>query len=98
VTVRNLGNKAGVQFRLEVEGLETGAYEIGPAPVLFPNAQKEVFLRLTHPRKPLPGVGVQRIAVHATAPVAYPGERAMVAQSIRLMPYLHHAVRITALD
>lgn len=98
VTVRNNGDKAGAQFRVEVEGLDADAYEIGPGPILYPNAQKEVFLRLMHPKKAQPPAGPHRVTVRATAPLAYPGESAVASQTITLLPYHHLTVRITAIE
>ena len=94
VTLRNLGNKPGVQFKLEVEGLEPDCYDIGAAPILFPNAEKEVPLRLRHARRPQLPAGERRIAIHASAPEAYPGEVATVTQTLRVLPYHHHTLRL----
>ncbi|MBN1140145.1 MAG: hypothetical protein JXM73_26480 [Anaerolineae bacterium] len=96
ITLRNLGNKPGVQFKLEVEGLEPDCYDIGPGPILFPNAEKEVPLRLHHPRRPQLPAGEHRIAIHASAPEAYPGEIATVSQTLRFLPYYHHTLRLVA--
>jgi hypothetical protein len=96
VILRNLGNKPGAQFRLEVEGLESDCYDIGPGPILFPNAEKEVLLRLRHPRRPQPRAGEHRIAIHASAPEAYPGEIATVSQMLRIVPFYHHMLRLVA--
>lgn len=98
VTVHNMGNQPGVQFRLELQGLDDDCYEIGPGPVLFPNVEKGVFLRLNHPRRPEPPAGLHRIRVRATAPDAYPGERASVSQEIEFLPYYHHSVSLVAID
>ena len=94
VTVHNQGNMPGVQFRLEIEGLEADAYELGPGPILFPNVEKGVALTLHHPRRPEPAAGSHTIRVHATAPEAYPGERASVSQVLEILPYYSHTVRM----
>jgi hypothetical protein len=94
VTVHNRGNMPGVQFRLEIEGLEADAYEIGPGPVLFPNVEKGVALTLHHPRRPEPRAGTHSIQIHATAPEAYPGERASIRQELEILPYYSHTVRM----
>ena len=94
ITLRNLGNKPGVQFRLEVEGLEPDCYDIGPGPILFPRAEKEVLLRFRHPRRPQVPAGEHRFAIHASAPEAYPGEVATVAQTLRILPFYHHTLRL----
>jgi len=98
ITLRNLGNKPGVQFKLEVEGLEPDCYDIGPGPILFPSAEKEVPLRLHHPRRPQLPAGEHRIAIHASAPEAYPGEIATVSQVLRILPFYHHTLRLVATE
>jgi hypothetical protein len=94
VNVRNLGDRTGAQFKLEVEGLDAEYYEIGPGPILFPGAEKSVSLRLQHPRKPEPPAGDLRLRIRATAPTAYPGESASVTQLIRLLPYHAYSMRL----
>ena len=96
VTLRNVGKKPGAQFRLEVEGLETDCYDIGPGPILFPNAEKEVPLRIRHPRRPEPAAGEHRITIHASAPEAYPGETATVSQVLQIIPFYHHTLRLVS--
>ena len=54
ITIKNQGDKSGVQFKIEVEGFEADAYELGPAPILFPDVEKQVLFRLRHPQKPIP--------------------------------------------
>jgi hypothetical protein len=93
VIVHNLGDRPGVQFKLELEGLTPDCYEIGPGPILFPNAAKEVFLRLHHSRKPEPPAGDHRILIRATAPEAYPGQRAVVSEVIHVPPFYSHQLR-----
>lgn len=96
VILRNLGNKPGVQFKLEVEGLEADCYDMGPAPILFPRAEKEVPLRIRHPRRPQLPAGEHRIAIHASAPEAYPGEVATISQMLRILPFYHHTLRLSS--
>lgn len=98
VTVRNLGNEPGVQFRLEVEGLERDYYEIGPGPILFPNVEKGVALRVHHPRGPGILAGNREITIRATAPEAYPGESVTVSQVLQILPFYSHAVRLVTTD
>jgi hypothetical protein len=97
VTVRNWGTKTGVQFKLEVDGLDPACLEIGPGPLLFPNAEKEVPFRVHHPRAARPPAGDYRLRIRASAPAAYPGESAIVTQMIQLLPYYSHKVRLTNL-
>jgi hypothetical protein len=98
VTVRNQGDQPGVQFKLELEGFEPDCYEIGSGPILFPNVEKGVFLRLHHPRRPAPAVGQHRIQICATAPEAYPGERATVIRDIQVLPFYKHELRLVPVD
>jgi hypothetical protein len=98
VVVRNAGNRPGAQFRLEIVGLEPDAYEIGPGPILFPNAEREVGFRLKHSGKTSPRAGDLRLIVRATAPDAYPGQVAVATQTIQVAPVYKHAVKMTALD
>lgn len=94
VIVRNLGDQTGVQFKLEVQGLDPDCYEMGPGPILFPNAEKTVVLRLHHPEKPTPPAGEHSLTIRATAPDAYPGESAVVSQIIGILPFYHHSLRL----
>lgn len=97
ITVSNLGDETGVQFELEVEGLSEDVYQLGPAPILFPGASKELFFRLRHPRGPALPAGDHRISIHATAPDAYPGERATVKQTLHVSPHFSHTLELTPL-
>ena len=97
VTVRNWGTKTGVQFKLEVDGLDPACLEIGPGPLLFPNAEKEVAFRVHHPRATKPPAGDYRLRIRASAPAAYPGESAIVTQVLQVLPYYSHKVRLTNL-
>jgi hypothetical protein len=94
VTVRNLGDKTGVQFQLQAEGLEPDCVEIGPAPILFPNAEKEVFFRVRHPQAARPPAGEFRFRIRATAPTAYPGESTTAATVIQVEPFYSHELRL----
>jgi hypothetical protein len=92
VIVRNAGDQPGVQFRLTLEGLPATCYELGPAPLLFPNAEKSVALHLRHPRGPTLTAGKHRFTVRATAPTAYADERAEVTQQIEVAPFYAHTL------
>lgn len=96
VVVSNLGNKPGVQFKLQVEDWESDCYDLGPGPVLFPGVEKSVLLRLRHSRRPRPPAGEHRFSVRATAPDAYPGESAVVAQVIHIAPFYNHKLRLVS--
>ncbi len=92
VIVRNAGDQPGVQFRLTLEGLPPACYELGPAPLLFPNAEKSVSLRLMHPQGPTLLAGEHRFTVRAAAPTAYPDEQAQVTQRIEVAPFYAHTL------
>ena len=94
VIVRNLGTQPAVQFKLAVEGLHPDCYDIGAGPLLFPNAEKEVYLRLFHPRGPNLLAGEHRFSVRAKAPEAYPEESVKVSKAIRVLPFHNHTVRL----
>ena len=93
ITIKNQGDKSGVQFKIEVEGFEADAYEIGPAPILFPDVEKQVLFRLRHPQKPNPPAGDRRLTIRVTAP-AYPGEVATVSQVIQVAPHIKHSLSL----
>ena len=95
--VQNLGDRPGVQFKLELEGLDADCYELGPGPILFPGVAKDVHLRLHHPRKPQPGAGPHQIRVRATAG-EYPGEIVSVLQEIEIRPFYSHELCVVEED
>ncbi len=92
--VRNLGDKSGAQFRVEVEGLDPDCFEIGPGPVLFPGAEKPVTLRLFHSKRPKPPAGECRLQIRAIAPTAYPEASTTVTQVIYIMPYHRYRLHL----
>jgi hypothetical protein len=96
VTIRNQGDKTGVQFTLEADGLEADCVEIGPAPILFPNAEKEVFLRVRHPQAARPLAGEFRFRIRASAPNSYPGESTTATAVIQVEPFYSHELRLRA--
>jgi hypothetical protein len=94
ITVRNLGEVTGVQFHMELQGLERDRYDIGPAPILFPNAERQVSLQLRHPKRPSPPAGSHTVTVRVTAPDAYPGEEATASAAIDILPYRSHRLAL----
>jgi len=104
VILRNLGSEQApsearaVQFRLEVEGLPRDWYQIGAGPILFPNVEKAVPLRVQHPRGPGLAAGRHEIQIRVSAPDAYPGEEVCVRHDIEIVPYYHHTLALTVLD
>jgi hypothetical protein len=93
ITVHNLGDKPGVQFRIELSGFPADCCEMGPGPILFPGAEKQVPLRIRHPQRSDPVAGEHEIRVRVSAPDAYPGQRAEAAQTVRVAPFYRHALR-----
>ncbi len=99
LVVRNQGSRAGAQFRLQVTGLASDMFEIGPGPILFPGAEKEVAFRVIHTRRPHPPAGALTVTICATAPDAYPGQSATVTHTIQVLPYYSHSLTLVeALD
>ena len=98
VVVRNAGNRPGAQFRLEIQGLPAECCEIGPGPILFPNAEREVPFHLTHTHQATPPAGDTQLLIRATAPDAYPGQVAMVTQTIQVAPFYQHSLILRATD
>lgn len=90
IAIKNQGEKTGVQFKIEVDGFDPEAYDIGPAPILFPGVEKQVLFRLRHPQKPNPPAGDRRLTIRVTAPGAYPDEVATASQVIQVAPYIKH--------
>ncbi len=98
IVVRNQGQQTGVQFKLEVVGLEPECYDIGPVPILFPGVQREIPWRIYHSvnKKPLLA-GERSFMVRATAPESYPNEMAEVSQTIRVLPFYRHTLRLAGI-
>jgi hypothetical protein len=93
IMVSNLGEQAGVQFDLELEGLDSDCYDIEPAPLLSSGAEKDVVFHIYH-RGNKPLAGDCRITISAVAPQAYPGERAIVSHTVQVLPLYHHELRL----
>jgi hypothetical protein len=94
IIIKNQGDKTGVQFKIEVDGFEPDSYDLGPAPILFPNVEKQIPFRLRHPKKPRPPAGDQRLTVRISAPASYPGEVATASQVVQVAPYLKHSLTL----
>lgn len=95
IVIKNLGDKTGVQFKIEIDGFEPNSYDVGPAPILFPDVEKQVPFRLRHPQRATPPAGDRRLTIRVTAPAAYPGEVATASQVIRVTPYIKHSLSLT---
>jgi hypothetical protein len=98
LTIRHLGNQAAVQFKIEVDGLDPDVVEIGPGPVLFPNAEKQVPFRLRHPKRAFPPAGKHRVTFTVSAPAAYPDERATIALDLQIAPFYRHKMRVMVIE
>ncbi len=96
--IKNLGDKPGVQFKLEVDGLDPDCYEIGPGPILFPNAEKQVMFRLHHPMKPRPVAGDRRVSIKVTAPSAYLNDTAVASDTIKILPFFKHEMKLAVAE
>ncbi len=97
LTVRNLGDKGGVKINLELEGLEPDCYHLEPGPMLSSGAEKEVLFFVRHyGHKPL--AGSYPIKIHATAPNAYPADFVSVSQTIQILPFYSHKLRLLIPD
>lgn len=96
--IEHVGDKAAVQFKVELLGLESQFVELGPGPVLFPNAEKQIEFRLRHPKRPKPVAGPHQITFVVTAPDAYPEERATISQTIDVAPFYSHRMRVVVND
>lgn len=98
ILVRNAGRVPGAQFRLELQGLDEDCYEMGSGPILFPDVEKGVHLRLFHPQRSGMPAGPHEIVIRATAPDAYPGESVTLSQEIEIRPFYRHSLRLLTMD
>lgn len=94
ISIRNQGSYPAVQFQINVDGFPTDCLEVGTAPLLFPNAEKNIPIRLHHPRGPALPAGQARLTVRASALEAYPGESVSVSREIQVEPYYHHTLQL----
>jgi len=96
--IRNGGDRAGVQFVVEVQGIDNRYIQIESGPVLFPDVEKRVAFRISHPRTSQPAAGDQPINFVVTAPEGYPGETAVASQVVSIAPFFAHKVRLIAIE
>ncbi len=96
--IKNRGNRPGAQFKIELEGWPPEAYQMGPGPMLFPNAEKEVFFKLRYPQTPNFLAGEHKITVRVSAPEAYLGAQAVVTQVVHIMAQYTHTMKLYRLD
>ena len=93
IRVSNLGEKSGVKFELELEGLDPDCYDLEPGPLLSTGAEQDILVRLHH-HGAKPDAGPVKITIYATAPRAYPADMATVSQIIEVIPYYHHQIKL----
>lgn len=96
--IRNGGDRAGVQFLVEVQGIDNRFVQIESGPVLFPDGEKRVAFRISHPHASSPAAGDQPINFVVTAPEGYPGETAVASLVVSIAPYFAHKVRLIAIE
>ena len=94
--VRNRGERPGAQFKIELEGWPTDAYQVAPGPVLFPNAEKEVLFSLIYPKSANFLAGRYRVTMRISAPEAYLGEQTTVSQEIEVLPQYSHTMKLVS--
>jgi hypothetical protein len=95
ITIRNQGRAPAVQFQISVDGFPRELCEIGTPPILFPNAEKTIPLRLNHPSGPAVPAGPVRITIRASSLESYPGESISVSREIQVEPYFHHTLLLS---
>lgn len=97
IVVGNRGDQKAVQFELELEGLDSEHYMLGPGPILFPDVDKEVPFCLYH-RGDKPVSGRYRIVIRASAPKAYPHEYATASTVVHFLPFYSHEINFLSPD
>jgi hypothetical protein len=95
IRVANLGDRSGVQIELDLEGLDPDCYNLEPGPILSAGAEKEVFFRLRHYGH-RPPAGEYYVTIRATAAHAYPGDEAIVSQSVEVLPFYRHKMQLVS--
>jgi hypothetical protein len=98
IFIRNAGERAGVQFTIEIQGLDAHAVQIDPGPVLFPGVEKRLGFRLMHPRSARPAAGEHTITFVVSAPEGYPGETVVINQRLTIAPFYAHRVRFIPVE
>lgn len=93
LVIGNIGDRPHTQFEIDLEGLPAECYEVPPPPLLFPNAEAEVPVRIFH-RTRLPLAGKTTFEITISAPHAYPGEVITISQTIHVSPHLEYHVAL----
>lgn len=98
VYIRNAGQAPGVQFNVEVQGIDPRFVRIGSGPMLYPGVERGLPFSITHPRSTTPAAGQHTLTFLVTAPVGYPGESATASEMITVAPFFDHRVRVLTLE
>jgi hypothetical protein len=91
--VKNTGERQGVQFQVNLNGLPHDCYQIDPIPLMYPGAEEEVQVRLFH-RTTAPPAGNHELLLTVTAPVDYASEELVIRQGLYVTPVLKHELTI----
>jgi len=85
LTVSNFGTQKRCQFGFNLEGLPADCYQIDPAPLLYPNGEEQLRIRIYH-RGAHPTSGTCPVCLRMTAPGAYPLENVMLSFNLEVAP------------
>jgi hypothetical protein len=85
LTVINYGTQKRCQFGIDLEGLPPDCYQIDPAPLLYPNGEAQLRVRIYH-RGSRPPAGSCAVCLRMTAPGAYPTEEVRLPFSLEVAP------------
>ncbi len=96
--IRNSGAQPGVQFSVEVQGIDSRCVSIGSGPMLYPGVERGLPFSLVHPRNASLPAGPNLLTFVATAPIGYPGESATASEMITVEPWFDHTVRVVPLE
>jgi hypothetical protein len=83
LTVTNFGAQKRGQFEIDLEGLPLDCYQIDPAPLLYPNGEEQLRIRLFH-RGTRPLAGARPICLRMTASAAYPTEEVVLPVNLEV--------------
>ncbi|MCB2179914.1 FHA domain-containing protein [bacterium] len=97
LTLHNTGEKAGCQFKIDVEGLPEDCYQIDSIPLLYPSAVENIPFRLFH-QGTAPKVGYQTFFVKLSSPDKYPDHEVVIQHNIYISPYFKQTLEIIELS
>lgn len=93
IILKNLGEAEHIQFRIELEGLPEDCYQIDSPPLMFPDMETVIPIQIYH-RKTRPLAGEQQLSIRVESPKGYPGEQVVVKQTLHVLPYYEHKVKL----